>query len=344
MTDLKGKVVIRFDGPPSHDSGRFIEVERDGASIRYGEWVQEREDWLLVLPIEPSIETLKELVLANQNAAMNEMARAKDAEARLAKALEVLEWYAKVPPAYNSPAREALKEIKMGTVDKGGVNDPPTSPRPAIVVKPQAPRPRVAEGYQPTHGAGPGSPPKGGSALGRAKPPTSTRLAIDGFEQCLRDYDAIEAELFPEGVVFASWTTVANTRRWIEETILPQLKAGEGPTMDAVEILRRRYIKTPEDANAHALEREITNLEVEIHSLKAALESTGNAMNVLEIKERESKLATAQRLLALAIAYMEHEIPERPDHDCGNPDSGCDGDCVNFAQFCNDLLEMKGAC
>lgn len=313
MTDLKGKVVIRFDGPPSHEPGRFIEVERDGASIKYGEWVQEGDgwldDWLLVLPIEPSIETLKELVVANQNAAMNEMARAKDAEARLTKALAALEWYARVPPAHNSTARQVLKEIKLGTVDKGGGNDPPSSPRPDVVVKPQAPRHRVNEGYQPTAGAGSGSPPKGGSALGKPAEP-ATRLAIDGFEQCLRDYDAIEAELFPEGVVFASWTTVANTRRWIADTILPALKA----------------------------------TDAEIHSLKAALDATGNAMNVLEIKEREAKLAKAQRLLALAIEYLKRDVPERPDHDCADPDSACDGDCVAWVQFCDALIEMKGAC
>lgn len=43
---------IVFDGPPSHESGRFVEVEdANGASIRVGEWV-ERSDgyWALRLP------------------------------------------------------------------------------------------------------------------------------------------------------------------------------------------------------------------------------------------------------------------------------------------------------
>ena len=31
---------IIFDGPPSHESGRFVEVERDGKSINAGEWVE----------------------------------------------------------------------------------------------------------------------------------------------------------------------------------------------------------------------------------------------------------------------------------------------------------------
>jgi hypothetical protein len=35
---------IIFDGPPSHNSGRFVEVENDqGESISIGEWI-ERDD------------------------------------------------------------------------------------------------------------------------------------------------------------------------------------------------------------------------------------------------------------------------------------------------------------
>lgn len=43
---------IVFDGPPSHESGRFVEVENaDGKSIKAGEWI-ERPDgfWALRLP------------------------------------------------------------------------------------------------------------------------------------------------------------------------------------------------------------------------------------------------------------------------------------------------------
>ncbi|MCK5316288.1 MAG: hypothetical protein KAJ55_00160 [Anaerolineales bacterium] len=47
---LKGKTVVRFDGPPSPEPGRFIEVERDGASISFGQWIKDGGDWLLVLP------------------------------------------------------------------------------------------------------------------------------------------------------------------------------------------------------------------------------------------------------------------------------------------------------
>ena len=49
---IKGRTVIRFDGPPGPEAGRFVEVERDGASIRFGEWLKDGEDWLLVLPLD----------------------------------------------------------------------------------------------------------------------------------------------------------------------------------------------------------------------------------------------------------------------------------------------------
>lgn len=56
------EIRIRFDGPPSHESGRFIEVENEeGASLNFGEWVEDVDGtWLLVFP-NPYIllETLK---------------------------------------------------------------------------------------------------------------------------------------------------------------------------------------------------------------------------------------------------------------------------------------------
>jgi len=42
---------VIFDGPPSHESGRFVEVEDDaGRSINAGEWI-ERKDGLWALRI-----------------------------------------------------------------------------------------------------------------------------------------------------------------------------------------------------------------------------------------------------------------------------------------------------
>lgn len=46
---MKDKTVIRFDGPPGPESGRFVEVERNGQSINAGEWLEDGEDWLLVM-------------------------------------------------------------------------------------------------------------------------------------------------------------------------------------------------------------------------------------------------------------------------------------------------------
>lgn len=48
-------VDIVFDGPPSHDTGRFVEVEDDsGRSIKFGEWV-ERSDGYWVLRLDESL-------------------------------------------------------------------------------------------------------------------------------------------------------------------------------------------------------------------------------------------------------------------------------------------------
>lgn len=43
---------IVFDGPPSHESGRFVEVENAaGASINFGEWVERADGfWALRIP------------------------------------------------------------------------------------------------------------------------------------------------------------------------------------------------------------------------------------------------------------------------------------------------------
>ena len=48
---------IVFDGPPSHKSGRFIEVEnQDGQSIKVGEWI-ERDDGYWVLRLSLGVTT-----------------------------------------------------------------------------------------------------------------------------------------------------------------------------------------------------------------------------------------------------------------------------------------------
>jgi hypothetical protein len=48
---MKATIDIVFDGPPGNESGRFVEVEHEGKSIKLGEWVK-REDgyWVLRIP------------------------------------------------------------------------------------------------------------------------------------------------------------------------------------------------------------------------------------------------------------------------------------------------------
>ena len=51
MQDARKHIDIVFDGPPGHESGRFVEVEDEtGRSIEFGEWMQ-RQDGFWVLRI-----------------------------------------------------------------------------------------------------------------------------------------------------------------------------------------------------------------------------------------------------------------------------------------------------
>ena len=47
-------LVIRFDGPPAPESGRFVEVELDGKSISLGTWQKDGGYWVLLMP--PAVE------------------------------------------------------------------------------------------------------------------------------------------------------------------------------------------------------------------------------------------------------------------------------------------------
>lgn len=47
---MSDKLAIVFDGPPSHEAGRFVEVELNGASVSFGEWQENGDYWELVLP------------------------------------------------------------------------------------------------------------------------------------------------------------------------------------------------------------------------------------------------------------------------------------------------------
>jgi hypothetical protein len=68
---------IVFDGPPSHDGGRFVEVETpDGKSIRAGEW-RERSDGLWELRLS----------------ALQPSPAREEAEALVEKLRASVEWY-----------------------------------------------------------------------------------------------------------------------------------------------------------------------------------------------------------------------------------------------------------
>lgn len=55
---------IVFDGPPSHESGRFVEVEDStGASISIGDWVQRDEFWCLRIPDFRKLEAERDKLL-----------------------------------------------------------------------------------------------------------------------------------------------------------------------------------------------------------------------------------------------------------------------------------------
>lgn len=58
------EIHIIFDGPPSHESGRFVEVETpDGRSISVGDWRQRPDGlWALVIERAPEARAVAELV------------------------------------------------------------------------------------------------------------------------------------------------------------------------------------------------------------------------------------------------------------------------------------------
>ncbi len=79
------KIHILFDGPPSHVSGRFIEVENDaGKSINVGEW-KERPDglWELIIELELSAQSSREKALAEALRLVIPLAKGYSAEHRV---------------------------------------------------------------------------------------------------------------------------------------------------------------------------------------------------------------------------------------------------------------------
>ena len=56
---MRNFIDIVFDGPPGHESGRFVEVEDEkGASFRAGEWIQRPDGfWALRLTAQSAFST-----------------------------------------------------------------------------------------------------------------------------------------------------------------------------------------------------------------------------------------------------------------------------------------------
>lgn len=55
---------IIFDGPPSAENGRFVEVEREGKSVAIGEWFHRPDGlWALRLPDPERLQAAIDVVL-----------------------------------------------------------------------------------------------------------------------------------------------------------------------------------------------------------------------------------------------------------------------------------------
>ena len=99
---------IAFDGPPSHESGRFVEVETEhGNSISFGEWVEgENGLWYLQFPNH-----------ANEHAALKRENEELKAELREERKRLLLELY------NNSAISQfqfdiAMKELELLTTEE----------------------------------------------------------------------------------------------------------------------------------------------------------------------------------------------------------------------------------
>ena len=62
MTANQEYIDIVFDGPPAHESGRFVEVEDpSGASVRVGEWIDRGDGyWVLRIQKEASADAIRD--------------------------------------------------------------------------------------------------------------------------------------------------------------------------------------------------------------------------------------------------------------------------------------------
>lgn len=99
---------IVFDGPPSHESGRFVEVEDDaGRSICFARWVQ-REDGYWVIRLKPHADDLAHIHVAGTT-----VGKHIDECARCGQDLRC-SIHSRTQSLQHSPSREAASTPKAG--------------------------------------------------------------------------------------------------------------------------------------------------------------------------------------------------------------------------------------
>ena len=86
----------------------------------------------------------------------------------------------------------------------------------------------------------------------------------------------------------------------------------------------------------------MTTEEKLIAEQRKLISSSKQSITILEAMDKNNK-ATIDLLVAqlkVACVWLEHGPPDKPDHDCGNPDSGCDMECMLWSNFCEDRLSF----
>lgn len=58
--------------------------------------------------------------------------------------------------------------------------------------------------------------------------------------------------------------------------------------------------------------------------------------------ECDRQIKALEASLTMAYEYLQRgEIPENPDHNCGDPDSLCDTECMVWSSYCRDLASIR---
>ena len=57
--------------------------------------------------------------------------------------------------------------------------------------------------------------------------------------------------------------------------------------------------------------------------------------------EKKDKAEELRQALIKILDWINFGMPEDPEHNCGNPDSGCDSLCSDWAAFCTDYTHAR---